>query len=138
MSLAVEARGLVKRFGAIRAVADVDRRVGAGEIGGVLGPNGAGKTTLLRLLFGLIRPESGGLSLLGRPQNGHSLDGVAGFVEDVRVWPYLSARRNLELLSRLDGLGERGRVGEALELVGLSATSRQKVGTFSSGMRQRL
>jgi ABC-2 type transport system ATP-binding protein len=137
MSLAVEAQGLVKRFGDIRAVDDLDLRVDAGEIRGLLGPNGAGKTTLLRLLFGLIRPERGALSLLGRPQEG-GLDGVAGFVEDVRVWPYLSARRNLELLTRLDGLGELGRVGEALELVGLSASSRQKVGTFSSGMRQRL
>ncbi|HUK94293.1 MAG TPA: ATP-binding cassette domain-containing protein [Gaiellaceae bacterium] len=140
MSAAVEARGLVKRFGEIRAVDNVDLHVEAGEIRGLLGPNGAGKTTLLRLMFGLIHPESGDVSLLGRLQNadGHGLDGVAGFVEDARFYPYLSARRNLELLTRLDGLDATRQVGEALELVGLSAHARRKVGTFSTGMRQRL
>jgi ABC-2 type transport system ATP-binding protein len=88
MSTAVEALGLVKCFGAIRAVDGVDLRVRPAEIRGLLGPNGAGKTTPLRLLFGLIRPERG--------------------------YRYLSARHNLELLTRLDGLGACGRVGELL------------------------
>jgi len=140
MSTAVEALGLVKCFGAIRAVDGVDLRVRPAEIRGLLGPNGAGKTTLLRLLFGLIRPERGSVSLLGRQQDGTDgrLDGVAGFVEDARFYPYLSARHNLELLARLDGLGARGRVGELLELVGLAKDGGRKVGTFSTGMRQRL
>jgi ABC-2 type transport system ATP-binding protein len=141
VSTAVEALGLVKCFGAIRAVDGVDLGVGQGEIRGLLGPNGAGKTTLLRLLFGLVRPERGSVRLLGRePDSGHgaSLDGVAGFVEDARFYPYLSARRNLELLTRLDGLGARRRVGEVLELVGLGGDAGRKVGTFSTGMRQRL
>src|SRR5262249_7717773 len=141
VSTAVEARGLVKRFGAIHAVDGVDLEVGAGEIRGLLGPNGAGKTTLLRLLFGLARPDAGTVRLLGgAPRTGDdaALDGVAGFVEDARFYPYLSARRNLELLTRLDGLGARAQVGEALELVGLAGHAHRKVGTFSSGMRQRL
>jgi ABC-2 type transport system ATP-binding protein len=141
MSTAVEALGLVKCFGGIRAVDGVDLRVQPGEVRGLLGLNGAGKTTLLRLLFGLVRPERGSVSLLGRGPNGGgdvSLEGVAGFVEDARFYPYLSARKNLELLTRLDGLGARARVGEVLELVGLAKDARRKVGTFSSGMRQRL
>ena len=89
MSAAVEALGLVKCFGAIRAVDGVDLRVGPAEIRGLLGPNGAGKTTPLRLLFGLIRTERGSVSLLGRQQDGTDgrLDGVAGFVEDARFYP---------------------------------------------------
>jgi ABC-2 type transport system ATP-binding protein len=138
MTTAVEALGLVKCFGAVRAVDGVDLSVAPGEVRALLGPNGAGKTTLLRLLFGLVRPERGSVSLLGREPNGGGLDGVAGFVEDARFYPYLSARRNLELLTRLDGLGARGRVGEVLERVGLAADAGRKVGTFSTGMRQRL
>src|SRR5580765_2268575 len=139
--LAVEARGLLKRFGEIVAVDGVDLEVAAGEVRGLLGPNGAGKTTLLRMLFGLVRPDGGSINLLGRPlRDGDpaALDGVAGFVEDARFYPYLSARRNLELLAELDGGAGAGRVGELLELVELPARGTQKVGGFSTGMRQRL
>ncbi|MEO6511523.1 MAG: ATP-binding cassette domain-containing protein, partial [Nocardioides sp.] len=64
--LAVEAAGVRKSFGAVRAVDDVSLRVAAGEVYGVLGPNGAGKTTLLRMLFGLIRPDDGSIRVFGR------------------------------------------------------------------------
>ena len=140
MSTAVEAFGLVKRFGVIRAVDDVDLEIAAGEIRGLLGPNGAGKTTLFRLLFGLVRPDAGRIGLLGRPpHDGHAdLDGVAGIVEDARFYPYLTARRNLEHLARLDGLGARPSIDDTLELVGLAEHASRRVGTFSSGMRQRL
>jgi len=85
------------------------------------------------LLFGLIRPERGSVSLLGRQHDGTDvrLDGVAGFVEDARFYPYLSARHNLGLLTRLDGLGAYRPVGHALELVGVGDAGR-KVGTFSN------
>src|SRR4051794_17444473 len=97
---AVEARGLVKRFGHITAVAGVDLHVDVGEVYGILGPNGAGKTTFLRMIFGLIRPDAGELRVFGRSWSEfgpRALDGVAGFVESPRFYPYLTGRKNLEL-----------------------------------------
>jgi ABC-2 type transport system ATP-binding protein len=142
---AVEVESLTKNFGEVRALAEVDMRVPLGRVHGLLGPNGAGKTTLLRMLFGLIRPDSGTLRVLGRTQ-GKSDDpalreGVAGFVESPRFYPYLSGRRNLELLAKLDGSAvdaSSGRVLEVIEQVGLVGREKDKVGGYSFGMRQRL
>ncbi len=138
---AVEAHRLVKRFGDTLALDEVSVRVEAGEVRGLVGHNGAGKTTLLRLLFGLLHADGGELELFGRaagPADVAARGSLAGFVEEPRFYPYLSARRNLALLGRLDGALDRQRVGEMLELVGLSAIRDSGVGTFSTGMRQRL
>jgi ABC-2 type transport system ATP-binding protein len=137
----VEARGLVKRYGDVTAVDDVDLTVGAGEVYGYLGPNGAGKTTSLRMLLGLIRPDEGSVKLFGRdplPEGARALDGVAGFVEAPRFYPYLSGRHNLELVAALDGGDAAARIGEALDTVELSARAKDRVGGYSHGMRQRL
>ena len=136
----VEVRGLVKRYGEITAVDHVDLTVRAGDVYGYLGPNGAGKTTSLRMMLGLIRPTEGAVKLFGRdPLDGiAALEGVAGFVEAPRFYPYLSGRRNLELLAALDGGGARERIGDALRTVELSGRAGDKVGGYSHGMRQRL
>jgi len=137
----IEARGLVKRYGGVTAVDHVDLTVGAGDVYGYLGPNGAGKTTSLRMLLGLIRPDAGIAKLFGRDpllDGARALDGVAGFVEAPRFYPYLSGRRNLELVAALDGDGAAGRIGEALDVVELAARAKDKVGGYSHGMRQRL
>src|SRR3954452_21493246 len=101
----VEVRGLVKRYGALVAVGGVDLTVERGDVYGYLGPNGAGKTTSLRMMFGLIRPTAGSVRLFCRDPMHHvrALDGVAGFVEAPRFSPYLTGRRNLELLASFDG-----------------------------------
>lgn len=136
----VEVRGLVKTYGAIRAVDDVDLTVEAGDIYGYLGPNGAGKTTTLRMLLGLIRRDGGQVSLFGRdPARGiNALDHVAGFVESPTFYPYLSGRENLGLLGALDGGVEHRRLDEVLDQVELRGRARDRVGTYSLGMRQRL
>jgi ABC-2 type transport system ATP-binding protein len=136
----VEVRGLVKRYGEIVAVDGVDLTIEAGDVYGYLGPNGAGKTTSLRMMLGLIRPTAGSVRLFGRdPLNGvHALDGVAGFVEAPRFYPYLSGRRNLELLAALDGGGAAARIDEALHTVDLEKRAGDRVGGYSHGMRQRL
>ena len=137
----IEARGLVKRYGEIVAVDNVDLTVRAGDVYGYLGPNGAGKTTSLRMMLGLIRPDGGSVKLFGRDplQEGvRALDGVAGFVEAPRFYPYMSGRRNLEMVAALDGDGAAGRIDEALDTVDLADRAGDKVGGYSHGMRQRL
>src|SRR5690349_15934023 len=136
----VEVRGLVKRYGDLAAVDGVDLTVEPGDVYGYLGPNGAGKTTSLRMLLGLIRPTEGSVRLFGRdPQvSVRALDGVAGFVEAPRFYPYLSGRENLRLCAAYDGGDARTRVESALETVDLSARGKDKVGGYSHGMKQRL
>jgi ABC-2 type transport system ATP-binding protein len=137
----IEARGLVKRYGSLTAVAGVDLTVETGDVYGYLGPNGAGKTTSLRMLLGLIRPTAGEVRLFGRDplvDGRRALAGVAGFVEAPRFYPYLSGRKNLELLAAFDGDGARGRIDEVLETVDLAGRGRDRVGGYSHGMKQRL
>jgi ABC-2 type transport system ATP-binding protein len=139
--LAVRAHGITKRYGAIAALDGISIEVTQGEVYGVLGPNGAGKTTFLRMLFGLIRPDAGTLEVLGRswPSDGvRTLEGVAGFIESPRFYPYLSGRRNLDLLRRLDGIATGPSVDAVLEIVDLAGRADDKVGGYSFGMRQRL
>src|SRR4051794_30386669 len=140
MTAPVEVRGLVKRYGEIVAVDDVDLTVQAGDVYGYLGPNGAGKTTSLRMMLGLITPTAGSVRLFGRdPQAGiAALAGVAGFVEAPRFYPYLSGRRNLELLAAFDGGDAAERIPAALGTVDLAERAKDKVGGYSHGMRQRL
>jgi ABC-2 type transport system ATP-binding protein len=137
----IETRGLVKRYGDLVAVDHVDLTVGEGDVYGYLGPNGAGKTTSLRMLLGLIRPDGGTARLFGRDpllEGARALAGVAGFVEAPRFYPYLSGRRNLELVAALDGDGAAGRIDAALDTVDLADRAKDKVGGYSHGMRQRL
>jgi len=137
----VATRQLVKRYGDLVAVDDVELNVEKGDVYGFLGPNGAGKTTTLRMLLGLIRPTSGRVELFGRDplvDGARALDGVAGFVEGPRFYPYLSGRRNLSLLADLDGADGRSRIDEVLSIVDLSDRAGDRVGGYSHGMRQRL
>jgi ABC-2 type transport system ATP-binding protein len=138
---ALEARALTKRYDTIVAVDGIDLLVPAGSVFGLLGPNGAGKTTLMRMAFGLIQPDSGEIRTLGRSfvdDGVRALDGVAGFVETPRFYPYLSGRDNLRILERLDGRANGGAVEEVLETVNLDARGRDRVRTYSYGMVQRL
>jgi ABC-2 type transport system ATP-binding protein len=137
----VRTRGLVKRYGEILAVDNVDLTVRVGDVYGFLGPNGAGKTTTLRMALGLITPTSGAVELFGRDpmrEGVRALQGVAGFVEAPRFYPYLSGRKNLELLAALDANDAAARIDEVLEIVELVPRAGHRVGGYSHGMRQRL
>jgi ABC-2 type transport system ATP-binding protein len=136
----VEVRGLVKRYGDLVAVAGVDLTVEPGDVYGYLGPNGAGKTTSLRMMLGLIRPSAGQVRLFGRdPQvTVRALEGVAGFVEAPRFYPYLSGLDNLRMMAAFDGGDAHERIGPSLDIVDLADRARDRVGGYSHGMRQRL
>jgi ABC-2 type transport system ATP-binding protein len=140
--LAIQVRGLVKRYRHVAAVDQVDLTVRRGDIYGFLGPNGAGKTTTLRMLLGLVRPDAGSIRLFDRElgiDTIAALEGVAGFIEEPRLYDYLSGRENLELLAAFDRLGA-GRVAieEVLDLVELGRRADDRVSEYSQGMRQRL
>ena len=137
----VEARGVSKWFGETTALDAVDFTVTPGVVHGLLGPNGAGKTTLLSALFGLVLPDEGTLRLFGRTRAEAGpgwLDGVAGFVETPRFYPYLSGRRNLAVLAGLDGGDAAALIDQALERAGLADARGRRVKGYSLGMRQRL
>jgi ABC-2 type transport system ATP-binding protein len=131
----------VKRYDDVLAVDHIDLNVHAGDVYGFLGPNGAGKTTTLRMALGLITPTEGTVELFGRDpmrEGARALEGVAGFVEAPRFYPQMTARKNLELLSALDGNGASTRIDEVLDIVELRPRAGHRVGGYSHGMRQRL
>ena len=137
----VSAREVTKTFGSLTAVDRVSMEVHPGDVYGLLGPNGAGKTTFMRILFGLIRPDSGDLHLWGtsvQPNPVAALTAVAGFVETPQFYPYLSGRANLKLLAKLDGGESRHRVSDVLETVQLADRASDQVRGYSYGMVQRL
>jgi len=115
--------------------------VPGGVVYGFLGPNGAGKTTTMRLLTGLIHPDAGTIEVLGRPfgrADRHRLFEVGALIETPSFYPYLSGRDNLRALAATGAPTSSTRIEELLELVGLRDRARDKVQTYSLGMKQRL
>jgi ABC-2 type transport system ATP-binding protein len=138
---AVETRGLTKRFGDNVAVNDVELLVPRGCAFGYLGPNGAGKTTLIRTLLGLTRADSGTMSLLGYPVPQHrdrALARVGAIVDEPRFHAHLTGRQNLQILAAAREQAAQGRIGPALERVGIAHRADDRVAKYSMGMRQRL
>jgi ABC-type multidrug transport system ATPase subunit len=135
----ITTHGLTKRYGpSITAVDALDLEVHRGEVFGFLGPNGAGKTTTLRMLLGLIRPTSGS-AVVAEHQPGHpeGLRRIGSLVESPAFYPYLSGRENLKIVSDYAGLPHK-RIDAALEEVELSDRAKDRFGTYSMGMKQRL
>jgi ABC-2 type transport system ATP-binding protein len=139
--LAVATRGLHKRYGPTVALAGLDLSVPAGVVYGFLGPNGAGKTTTMRLLTGLIHADSGTIELLGRPfgrGDRRRLFEVGALIETPAFYPFLSGCENLRSLAATGAPTPDRRIDELLEVVGLTERARDRVSTYSLGMKQRL
>jgi ABC-2 type transport system ATP-binding protein len=138
-SPAVEARGLIKRFGATTAVDGLSFRVEPGRVTGFLGPNGAGKTTTLRMILGLDTPSAGHALVGNRPYRDlrWPMRLVGALLDAAAVHPGRRARDHLAWLAASNQLPAR-RVGEVLGLTGLDSVAARRVGSFSLGMRQRL
>lgn len=142
MSEVIRCEGLTKRYRHTVAVAGLDLSVQDGQVFGFLGRNGAGKTTTMRMLLGLIRPTSGRAWLNGRrvPDPG-GLARVGAMIEEPAFYPWLTGRRNLEILARSGPplpAGRPGPVTAALRRAGLDEVAGHKVKTYSQGRRQRL
>ena len=135
----IEARGLTKQYGDTLAVDDLSFSVAPGKITGFLGPNGAGKTTTMRLILGLDRPTSGSVTIGGKPfgQLAYPMREVGALLDAKAVHGGRSAYSHLLCLAQTNNLPAR-RVGEVLELVGLSTVARKRSKGFSLGMGQRL
>ncbi len=141
---AIEAHGLVKRFGAFTAVAGVDLTIARGEIFGFLGSNGCGKTTTMKMLTGLLPADGGEARILGRPPGAGGAEArrqVGYMSQSFSLYVELSVRQNLELHARLYGLGESrvaSRVAEVLRAFDLAAVADAMPEALSLGIRQRL
>jgi zinc transport system ATP-binding protein len=144
----VEVEQVSVSFGPVRVLEDVTLAVYPGEFLGIIGPNGSGKTTLLRVMLGLIRPDSGGVRLFGKPPEVFREWGRLGYVpQRVTLDPALpaTAREVVEngasakhrLIARRN-TGGRARVDEVLGLVGMQAHARTRMGTLSPGQQQRI
>ena len=135
-SFAVDVQGVQKKFGSLQALDGVTLRVRSGEIYGLLGPNGAGKTTLIRSIVGLVAPDAGTVSVLGRRMpNVENLRNVGYMTQQAALYPGLSVEENVQFFAAVNG-AESG-VTDALKLVELDQRRKSVVTTLSGGMRQR-
>ncbi len=140
MTTIIETQDLSHRFGAVQAVRSVDLNVPAGAVYGFLGPNGSGKTTTIRILLGLLRPQTGRVTILGQPMPAARkaiARHMGSMVETPCLYDHLSGFDNVDLTRRALGLPstESDRV---LELVDLAPFGLRRAGGYSLGMRQRL
>lgn len=144
MTLAIDTRGIVKRFRSAPVLDGLDLAVESGSVFALLGPNGAGKTTTINILTTLVRPDAGrarvaGVDVVDDPDGVRariSLTGQSAAVDEV-----LTGRENVLMLARLSGLGHRAartRADELLERFGLTDAAGRRVATYSGGMRRRL
>ena len=134
-------RNLSKHYGKRLAVDNLNLEVKRGEIFGFLGPNGAGKTTTIRMALGLIAPSAGNVEILGHDvatHRAHILPRVGALVETPALYLYMSGRNNLRAVGSVLGGVPDERIDAVLELVGLRARQKDRVRTYSLGMKQRL
>ncbi|HTG37692.1 ABC transporter ATP-binding protein [Sphingomonas sp.] len=138
-ALALEAQGLVKRFGDRRVVDGIDIAVPVGAIYGVLGPNGAGKTTTLRMLLGILEPDQGTRTLLGHSRPREASDRVGYLPEERGLYPNMRAKDAIAFMGALRGLDwrtGRKRAETMLADAGLGHAAEEKIRKLSKGMAQ--
>ncbi|MFD0773203.1 ATP-binding cassette domain-containing protein [Streptomonospora algeriensis] len=138
-AVGIRAQGLTKRYGGIAAVHDLSFTANPGVVTGFLGPNGAGKSTAMRMLLGLTRPTQGTITIGGRHITGFDdpVRTVGALLDARAVHPRRTAADHLLAFAQTAGLGKK-RVGEVLDLVGLTDAAARRTGGFSLGMHQRL
>lgn len=146
----IEINGLTKTYGrgaqAVRALDGIDLHIGEGMFG-LLGPNGAGKTTLMRIVAGIVLPGSGSVAVAGidlaAEKNREQVKRMLGYLpQELGMYPDLTARQFIDYMGILKGMNDpaarRRRVGEVIEMVGLSQAADRKIKGFSGGMKRRV
>ena len=139
--IVLRTNNLTKQYGKRIAVKNLNLEVRRGEIMGFLGPNGAGKTTTIRMALGLIAPTTGSVEILGQEVATHGsriLPRVGALVETPALYLYMSGRNNLRAVASVLGGVPASRIDAVLDLVGLRARQKDRVRTYSLGMKQRL
>jgi ABC-2 type transport system ATP-binding protein len=140
----LEAKNLVRKYGDLTAVQDVNLAIQEGEILGLLGPNGAGKTTIISMITGLLDPTSGTITVdgLDLQTDTNAVKAKLGLVpQELALYPTLSARDNLDFFGSIYGLGGkelRERVDAMLEMVQLTERADEAIETYSGGMKRRV
>ena len=138
----VEIRGLSKSFGKVKAVDGLDLVVGSGQVFGLLGPNGSGKTTLIKLLLGLIRPDEGEATVLGRSISaGIELEKIGYMPQETALYDDLTVHENLKLFGGIYGMKRRQflvREDEVLGIVDLRQRGNFLLSELSGGQRHRI
>jgi ABC-2 type transport system ATP-binding protein len=138
----VQINGLSKKFREVQAVDQLTLEVFENDIYGMLGPNGSGKSTTIRMMLTLIKPDMGEIDIFGKSllKNRNEILGKIGaLIEKPDFYDYLSARKNMEILSSYFGIkANQKKIDEILDLVGLLNRADSKVKTYSKGMKQRL
>jgi ABC-2 type transport system ATP-binding protein len=144
MTTVLNVEGLEHRFGDLLAVGGVSFFIDSGETYGLLGPNGAGKTTTISMISGLLEADRGAVQVAGQPMTTTSTAAkqAIGLVpQDLAIYPDLTAKENLSFFGSLYGMrgaALSGRIGEVLEMVGLSDRADDKAEEYSGGMKRRL
>src|SRR4051812_48002112 len=140
--LAIDVRGMTKRFGERTVVNDIALQVRTGEIYGFLGPNGSGKTTFIRMLCGLLRADAGSGTCLGFDvihESERIKRNVGYMTQRFSFWEDLSISENLDFVARMYGVKGRGTaVRETIARLGLKGREKQLAGELSGGWKQRL
>lgn len=138
METILSIRNLNKRYGRVQAVKNVSLEIHKGNVYGILGPNGSGKSTTLGIVLNVVNKTSGDYDWFGGKLQTHdALKKVGAIIERPNFYPYMTAQENLELVCKIKGI-DYSKVGEKLEVVGLSERKDSKFRTFSLGMKQRL
>jgi ABC-2 type transport system ATP-binding protein len=133
---------LVKQFGKLRAIDNLNMTINTGETFGLIGPNGSGKTTLIRMLVGLMRPTSGAIRIMGERIPSARIAPHVGYMTQLNaLYLDLTAKENMQFFCNIYGLRgkqQKERIDEMLERVDLANRTNDVTGTFSGGMKQRL
>jgi len=140
MSTAIRVENIKKTLGKREILKGISFKVSKGDIFGYLGPNGAGKTTTIRVLLGLFKADGGKLEILGHDITEGHVRRQIGFVLDADgLYDHMTAEENIYYYARIYGLAkDENRMFEVLDMVKLRSRSKDRVGTYSRGMRQRL